>query len=182
MRLNDPFIFGSLSQAPFPVDWAGARACSEPTVADKQRQLKKKINPHLRKPSESIETHLRSFQAKFQYILSSCSRLNYHLRNLYLEILAEPLKNYVKSWKIAQSLSFLKSGTVPKFGEFLLNRSSPKKSSSFPILAMIHQLLSTGKIINVVWLGCKQDNFSNQVSMLETKEAGHECKITSLKW
>jgi len=39
-------------------------------------------------------------------------------------------------------------------------------------------MLSTGKIIIVVWLSCKQDNFSNQVSMLVlSSEFGQRCRV-----
>jgi len=127
---------------------------------------------------------------------------------------AGPLKISGKLGENAQSLSFLKSGLTPKFGEKISSHRSPEKSPSFTAPAVnIHEMAKkkikkniTGlrnqskltshveerhacKMLSSLPLGndnccmarllSKQDDFTNQVSMLETliKEAGHECII-----
>ena len=71
-----------------------------------------------RKP---FKEHPNQFSAHSTIELkSSCSLLNYHLRNLYPKILAEPFKK-VKSWKIVESLSFLKSGIGAECSKSLVN-------------------------------------------------------------
>ena len=50
--------------------------------------------------------------------------------------MAGPLNNSGKLGKNAQSLSFLKSGLIPKFGEKISSHCSPKKFPSFTAQAV----------------------------------------------
>ena len=151
------------------------------TVADKQTQQKKlTFNDGSEKPSELIETHLRSLPAKFQLILSSRSLLNYHLRNLYLRILAGPWKKSVKSWTIAESLFLLKRRMFIKFGEFLWSHSSLKKSKISPpevqIIDYSSYIIMAKKRRNITGLrnqSKSQDTFSCHWRSTQSQHGSH---------
>ena len=92
--------------------------------------------------------------------------------------IGQTLKNYAKSRKMAQSLSFLKGGMFPKFSGFFWSRSSPIRNFDFSIF---HDMAKKNEYFRLSDFPCQRSSQWRHVRSpthqadLDDKEEDWEC-------